>query len=406
MSYLKNLLHFDIDDTPSIQNSAKMHQDDFPLDFHAFLTPSVEENPDNLSFSNQSVKKAGRRLRKKEGDLKQATFIIQTFRAAHETPLNAIADFITRCCMDLNIQVKPVKRLKRLETIIDKLQRKTLNGEQMNQTCVSNMNDIGGCRAIFPDIASLKRVQQRLVQTLENEPQITLKDIDDYIQNKKQNDCGYRSLHIIYQYAHIAGKKFKIEAQLRTKLQHLWATTVEIVDILEGTKIKTHSHSHDTEKSDKQVLWEQLLSIMSDFIADAENIITLTTAQKQCYAGKLRELDQKLKAVNRLKSFKMVSERIDAKSEGTRHVLLVVNGNSQQVKLQEIYEDHAQAIGAYNHIEKVVANIDGLNALLVSTKNLDELADAYPNYIGDCASFIEILCDAMKEYPNENTTLS
>ena len=122
--------------------------------------------------------------------MKSATSIIQTFRAAHEEPLNTIAYLVGRCFRELKISVKPVKRLKRLDTIIDKLQRKSLDGKTSNGTCVTNMNDIGGCRAIFPDIDSLNKVKDKLKAAIKNEERVKIKDIDDYITAPKLNDCG------------------------------------------------------------------------------------------------------------------------------------------------------------------------------------------------------------------------
>lgn len=390
----KSFVNFSIDGAPTYQESSELYDDDFPLNFHDFLEQSGEEKTEAISFSTKAVKKAGRNLRKRQGDLKKATEIIQTFRAAHEKPLNTIAYLIGRCCREQNVPVKPVKRLKRLETIIDKLQRKSLDGIQENQTCVTNMNDIGGCRAIFPDMKSLDLIRTKLTETIEGENRVIIKDIDDYIDNPKDNDCGYRSLHIIYQYENATKKKFKIEAQLRTRLQHIWATTVEIVDILERTKIKTHSHAPNKDKSEKQIKWEELLSLMSKHIADQEGAITLTSPNKLANATRLAQLNRDLCAVSRLTSFKMMSETIESKtSKG--HILLIINENTLEVLLQTVYDNEAKAILMYNEAEKIIANIAGVNTLLVSTHNLGELADAYPNYIGDCTSFINVLCEAM-----------
>jgi putative GTP pyrophosphokinase len=391
----KSVASFQIDDTPSPQDSEKNFSYDFSLDFHDFLERLVDQPAEELTFTTSSVKKAGRKLRKREGDLKQATALIQTFRTAHEKPLNTIAYLIGRCCREQNIPVKPVKRLKRLETIIHKLQRKSLDGKKANQTCVTNMNDIGGCRAIFPDMASLNLIQKKLTETLEDEKRVKIRDIDDYISTPKENDCGYRSLHIIYQYEHSTGKKFKIEAQLRTRLQHIWATTVEIVDILERTQIKTHSHAPDEDKSNKQIKWEKLLSIMSQHIADVEGAIELTASAKLTNAQELKRIDGELCAVTRLRSFNMMTERIEADSKSNKgHVLLIVNESEMNIIVQKVFSNQAHATYVYNEMERVVDNIEGVNTLLVSTQNLGELSDAYPNYIGDCASFIEILCEA------------
>lgn len=393
----KSVVSFKIDNAPSAEQSSKRFSDDYELDFREFIERTNDESSlEDFSYSNKAVQKAGRRLRKREGDLKSATATIQTFRAAHEKPLNTIAYMVGRCCRELNIPVKPVTRLKRLETIIDKLQRKSLDGTTANQTCVTNMNDIGGCRVIFPDIKSLSAVRERLVNTIEGEARVQIKDLDDYIATPKPNDCGYRSLHIIYRYEHSSGKKFNIEAQLRTKLQHLWATTVEIVDILERTKIKTHSHSPDTEKSEHQIQWESLLSIMSSYIAYKEGAIHLSDEDKIEISQRLQALNKDLNAVTRLESFKIISEQVySCCDKTTKYLLLAVNESSLQMLFSKEFDSQSNAIYFYNELEKIAQNLDDINILLVSTKYMNQLEEAYPNYLGDCASFITILNEAM-----------
>ena len=394
----KSVVNFSIDDLPSPEQSSKKHDEDYKHKFCDFLKTTEEKSKtEKFSYHNKAVQKAGRRLRKKKGDLKSATSIIQTFRAAHEEPLNTIAYLVGRCCRELKISVKPVKRLKRLDTIIDKLQRKSLDGKTSNGTCVTNMNDIGGCRAIFPDIDSLNKVKDKLKAAIKNEERVKIKDIDDYITAPKLNDCGYRSLHIIYLYKHSSRKNFNIEVQLRTRLQHLWATTVEIIDMLEGINIKTHSHSPDSEKSEQQIKWEELLAIMSKYIADAEGIVPLSAKDKVVFSDKLKRLNEGLNAVSRLKSFKIMSEKVESLGDnGAEHILLIVDEQKQHLLISQKFENRAQAISVYNEAENITRSADGINTLLVSTKDMGQLAEAYPNYLGDCAAFIEILEQAME----------
>ncbi|MFH4608185.1 RelA/SpoT domain-containing protein [Vibrio alginolyticus] len=393
----KSVVSFHIDDTPTAEQASQNFQDDYELDFQDFLERTVDESAsEDFSYSNNGVKKAGRRLRKKEGDLKSATATIQQFRAAHEKPLNTIAYLVGRCCRELGVDVKPVTRLKRLETIVDKLQRKSLDGETTNATCVTNMNDIGGCRAIFPDLMSLEKVKAQLQMTVEGVGRVRIKDIDDYISKPKPNDCGYRSLHVIYRYDHVSGKSFNIEAQLRTRLQHLWATTVEIVDILEGTKIKTHSHSPAEDKGSLQIQWEELLSIMSQYIADAEGAIELSGDDRDQFSNRLMKLNNDINALSRLKSFNILSEQVEECCDGsTEHVLLVIDEASLKLIFSAEFKNYSQAISVYNAAEKMTRSHARLNTLLISTKDMGQLSEAYPNYLGDCASFITLLEDAM-----------
>ena len=104
------------------------------------------------------------------------------------------------------------QRLKRLPTILDKLLR-----EPTMQ--LANMQDIGGCRAVFETIPQLRRVEQRLRR---NRPPLRY---SDYIAEPRAS--GYRGVHVVVGYDDAEYQRRAIEVQLRTTVMHEWAITVE-----------------------------------------------------------------------------------------------------------------------------------------------------------------------------------
>jgi len=103
--------------------------------------------------------------------------------------------------------VEVSQRLKRVPTILDKLAREPTMK-------LPGMQDIGGCGAILASIHEVRRVQKRLSK---NRPPLK---VYDYIAEPRSS--GYRSVHVIVKYD---GRK--IEVQLRTRVMHEWAVTVE-----------------------------------------------------------------------------------------------------------------------------------------------------------------------------------
>src|SRR5690348_9890038 len=92
---------------------------------------------------------------------------------------------------------------------------------------LSQMQDIGGCRAV---VASLSDVSRLVKHYKASDMKHKLLNEDDYITAPRKS--GYRSYHLIYRY--FSDKKsshngLRIEVQIRSQLQHAWATAVETV---------------------------------------------------------------------------------------------------------------------------------------------------------------------------------
>ncbi len=79
---------------------------------------------------------------------------------------------------------------------------------------VTQMQDIGGVRALLPSLPHVYAVSRRLRKTW------TIIRVRDYIAEPKTS--GYRALHLI-----VRRSGYPVEVQLRTALQDAWANQVE-----------------------------------------------------------------------------------------------------------------------------------------------------------------------------------
>lgn len=169
-----------------------------------------------------------------------------------------------------------------MSTIVDKLERPTLDGTSTNAIKLTRMQDIAGCRAIVKNVSQLKKLQRKLQSSRSVHKIITIRDY------MKPKDSGYGGVHIVYscyenQIADHDWKKAKVEVQLRTELQHAWATSLEIIDTLEQTNLKTR-HIGDDD-------WRKLFSIAGQLIAHEENAYSITDPME------LLQLRKELKVV-------------------------------------------------------------------------------------------------------------
>ncbi|HVX45396.1 MAG TPA: RelA/SpoT domain-containing protein [Mycobacteriales bacterium] len=175
--------------------------------------------------SRSQVKKAGSNLRKylrgdlTDDDVYQAALdTMERWRRAHASPLVIANNGLRKRARSLGIQAEVTQRLKRSQTILEKLNREP-------SLDLSRMQDIGGCRAVVETKEDLRRLEARILKRLEP---ITH---TDYVENPR--DSGYRGIHIVVGYSERA-----IELQLRAQVMHEWALATERYSQLQGENLK------------------------------------------------------------------------------------------------------------------------------------------------------------------------
>jgi hypothetical protein len=138
--------------------------------------------------------------------LEDAIERIEWWRSLHARPLTSLSANLRHYLKEQG-PVVVTQRLKRSPTMIDKLLREpTMN--------LTQMADIGGCRALLADQEKVYAVTTRLRRNWD------VTRTRDYAAEPK--DSGYRAVHLI-----VRRKGRLIEVQLRTPLQDEWANQVE-----------------------------------------------------------------------------------------------------------------------------------------------------------------------------------
>lgn len=333
-------------------------------------------------YSRNQVDKAGDILagyREHEaGEWLWAVNVLNNWRASHSFPLN---NFTT----NLRTKVRNVQggdavvaqRLKRLESIVAKLARQQTKTLQMSQ-----MQDIGGCRAILTSEANVRRLVSSYKRSKFAHELVGEKD---YINVPKED--GYRGYHLVYRYKALEGQsadfdKLRLEVQARSKLQHAWATAVEAVGAFSKQALKSNQGDQD---------WLRLFALMSSVIACIEQTPCVygTPSVWKDLRAEIIELAMKLHAVNNLQAHR-VTLGAAVKLKRRTYALVHYKYEENHVSLLSFAEDKSQeANAAYTDLEG--RKKPGDNVVLVKADSLRALTKAYPNYFLDTEQFTKIL---------------
>jgi ppGpp synthetase/RelA/SpoT-type nucleotidyltranferase len=333
-------------------------------------------------------------LPENEAVLNNAFDILSYWRFSFEKPLERALDKIQPQVNQLDSTAIFAKRLKRFPSIVLKLER----FPKMN---LKNMQDIGGCRII---LVNSKKVTQ-VSRILKKMPELKWDDgfrIKDYIAKPKID--GYRSLHMIGKFPDSFGNDKKIEIQLRTRIQHYWATALEIIDLFTKQSLKTNQGqklwsdffvnvSKQFSMLDSIPLFEKLsdkdkkIQYVSRLIKDKESSSLVLSV---CDAARKLDVVDKLKVF--AKSLKVIGEELNSVgSDG--YVLLEINTLTKSVKYTLF--DHGEAEDAqniYTETEKITSDKNSnIIVALVYANAVGGIKEAYPNFFADSTKFSEHL---------------
>ena len=305
--------------------------------------------------------------------------VINNWRSSHSYPLLASRMTLTNRAKNIDDRVTIAQRLKRLESVHTKLRNNT-------HMALSQMQDVGGCRAVVGTIKHL----DRLVLSYDN--RVHHKKYD-YIQHPKED--GYRSTHFVCKYkSNLKQNKvwvgLRIEIQLRSRLQHAWATGVETVDTFSQQSLKTGGGERK---------WKRFFALMSSNIAIRERKPTVpgTPQDKKTLADELRHYVRELKVVSLLQGWATAVKHIRTQSKSGAQVFLLTLHTDQKRLYISPFTDEETAMASHEYIEteKRIRQDESAQAVLVSVQSVKGLQVAFPNYFADTRVFINAVKHAV-----------
>lgn len=340
--------------------------------------------------SKNAVNRAGVILIDKNATVEErneALKIIDNWRFSHIYPMQKIKQTLDRRTKKIDSSAIIAQRLKRLASIESKL--KILVNSQL-----ARMQDIGGCRAIVKSIRDIERLVDVYDEAQAKSPVGRSKLVrkTDYIEQPR--DTGYRGIHLLFEYdtetdTRKIYKGLKVEIQVRTRLQHSWATAVETASTFLGQKLKAGIGDDR---------WLRFFALASSLFSLKENcpIVPNTSNSKKKLIPEIKALWQELNVEVFLNSCIVTIDESDGNMKLFDRLLLKLNAREKELSIRLFRkEEIIKATEALAEAERESTINPQIDAVLVEVDNLLKLKFAYPNYYADTTDFLETLVKEM-----------
>lgn len=203
-------------------------------------------------------------------------------------------------------------------------------------------------------------------------------------------DSGYRGVHLVYRYESDRTADFnglKIEVQLRSRLQHAWATAVETVGTFSRQALKSSQGEEE---------WLRFFALMGSAIAlrERQPLVPGTPIFNRALQDEIRYYVHHLEVNKRLRlyaeSLKIPEEKGSANA---KYFLLELDPSEMTVRITGYKSEQLERASAdYLNVEQRMLSRSSFgDAVLVSVDSLATLRKAYPNYFLDTDRFIELV---------------
>ena len=311
----------------------------------------------------------------------EALAIINNWRSSHAYPLNTFQITLRNRARKIERNVIIAQREKRLDSI----HRKLVAKKSMRMT---QMQDIAGCRAVFSKLSSVyKLVELYKLSQFDHK----FRNEKDYIANPKPD--GYRSYHLVYEYVGkgpgVPYSGLRVEVQVRTQIQHAWATAVEAVGIF--TKQALKSNQGDAG-------WLRFFSLMGTAIASIERTPAIpgTPTVKTELIAEISKLANELRAKEMLRVYNTTLNTLGS-AKDAKYFIVALDPDEGQVTVRRYKaKESAEANRQYTALESQIPESSRRQVVLVSVVDINALKRAYPNYFLDTALFSQVVDRVLK----------
>ena len=339
-------------------------------------------------YTKAQVHKAGELVRK-EIITPETERIIENWRSSHNHILNTwLVIFIKRIQKE-RFKAVVGQRLKRKNTIYDKLKR-----PETNKMSLERMYDIAGCRIVLNTLGDLYHFRDSILHNTRFFHKRIQKYCKDYITTPKKS--GYRGIHDIYAYKSDPRRRSNwnglfVEIQYRTKYQHAWATAVEIADIIKHSRTKFS----DVANIEQNTYFQYASEILARVYENSKSCCPDLPDEE--LINRFLELDKKLNVLKILKSMDVL--KLDVPDNYKRALIIRLYSEEDKIKIMiYTFKSNAAASKKLFEIEKEHPDDD---TVLVKSDKVSSIKNIFKNYFIDAGDFVNYIKQAVIALRNE-----
>jgi len=351
----------------------------------------------HLQFPMQTVRKAGQKLAGElylhdNGDYTEAHNVLRianSWRDSHFLPMRSAYLSLRFKMLRGGIAGDVAARPKRMSSIRRKLRE--------SSTKLDQMQDIAGVRAIMDDIAGVRALTASIRQKFPH----TVRQEWAYIDAPKED--GYRSHHLVFHFCPRRKDQEpfadrRIELQIRTRLQHSWATAVEAVSLFNGVDLKHHKGSED---------WLRLFKLMSTEFSHVECCpVGPGVPNRRERIEEIKDLNMRLGATNVLQNIRSATHYAETFVYERGKFFLIVYKADHTVEVEN-FDNSIQVVARLAMYERQTEDgISASKAVVVEVAKVENLVRTYPNYFGDVSLFLNNLLRITKGQDAREYSLS
>ena len=302
-------------------------------------------------------------------EMLEAEDIFDEYRKSHLEPLSETTLELQRWLNEYDHEYYIAQRLKRKPQIIRKLNRLSVR--------LTQLQDIGGCRVIVEKNDLINKIFAFLQSKINNTHDLKLVRTTDY-RERGRDITGYRSMHLLLERS---GKK--LELQLRSRVQHYWAESIERTSVIYGKHLK------ESEGDSKVISYFQKLSDTFFEIESGRTPSMRSRLELDLAKNDAENIIRKESSSQAIDSY-VNEDIILALTEKEKHSpspinnwIIVFDWNSGKfVSWDIVGRTPDEAIKAYVNYEKQFPASDNYEVVLIGSSNVATVRRTHSHYFG------------------------